>query len=917
MPAAMPTVVIYGGEPRAVVAELPFLGLIARTLVALPRRAYADAHFAPPLLEPFVDIRATEAVPTPAATAVAKLQEGGNWLNATRRAQNVLLAWFLLAEDKQRRLVVRDVAPLMHQLSLVEHVLASPDLQRVLIGDEVGLGKTVEAGLISQRLLGARPDLRLLYLAPARLVRNVVGEFRRLGVDARRWVSGPESDARVEEDRIVVASLQKSVRDINVAKLREAGPWDLIVVDECHHLSDWEPGGGKPNAGYRLVRELLGGQRPETGRLLLLSGTPHQGHQARFENILGLLRHEGEELDRVAGRLIFRTKESVRDWYGRPLFPGRNVRPPRVVHLGGPWARWYAEVGDLYDGAASDGLDGAQGRAGGWAKGQALQWIASSVEAGLGFLTRLAIRRLRWKASHPALAEALEAMRPYRGGLPDEPLITLHARMVRQVAIQEDEEDGEELVEDEGRWSPDPGLLAVLLRRGAELKRTRADEAKWRAMLGILREAGGERVVLFCQPVETVAVVVREIEAEFGERPAVIIGGQTDAERDEQVLRFRRRGGPQFLVSSRAGGEGINLQVARRLLHLDVPWNPMDLEQRVGRVHRFGSRQTILVDTVVVAGTREADAYRIAREKLRLIAGQLDPDQFETLFSRVMSIVPPEELADAFGADPPWPSDGEAERRIANIVRVGYDRWSEFTRRFAEGAAGIASLDPGAADWSDLRDFLRRACGGTDGPDASKPVFSVESGEVVASDAAVRTVRAFDRLYVCDETDGLPATDSEGTSLPRLGLGDGPLVAQVRERLKEKPDGCIASVRLKATNLPAFASCKAVAVMFFAVQRLEMAGGTPEERDLRLRAFVAGGPNQVQELVGEAVGQIVRQICNADRQATPASIPDGVLEIEASLIDRIKREAVQERATPPIIAVWPVGCVIASDASPH
>jgi SNF2 family DNA or RNA helicase len=241
-------------------------------------------------------------------------------------------------------------------------VLDSPDLQRVLIGDEVGLGKTVEAGLIAQRLLLARPDLRVLYLAPARLVRNVVTEFRRLGVDARRWVAGGDSDARVEGDRVVVASIQKAVRETNAATLAAAGPWDLLIVDECHHLSDWEPGGGSPNAGYRLTRDLLQCQRPEAGHLLLLSGTPHQGHQARFENILGLLRQGDEGMDEVAGRVIFRTKESVRDWNGRPLFPSRDVRVPTVVHLGGPWSEWYEQVGALYDGAASAGQPGTRGR---------------------------------------------------------------------------------------------------------------------------------------------------------------------------------------------------------------------------------------------------------------------------------------------------------------------------------------------------------------------------------------------------------------------------------------------------------------------------------------------------------------------------------------------------------------------------
>ena len=102
------------------------------------------------------------------------------------------------------------------------------------------------------------------------------------------------------------------------------------------------------------------------------------------------------------------------------------------------------------------------------------------------------------------------------------------------------------------------------------------------------------------------------------------------------------------MVSSRAGGEGINLQVARRLVHIDVPWNPMELEQRVGRVHRFGSRATVLVDTLVMRDSREEEAYAVADQKLRMITKALvPPDRFDALFSRVMTLIPPEELQEA------------------------------------------------------------------------------------------------------------------------------------------------------------------------------------------------------------------------------------------------------------------------------
>ena len=110
-----------------------------------------------------------------------------------------------------------------------------------------------------------------------------------------------------------------------------------------------------------------------------------------------------------------------------------------------------------------------------------------------------------------------------------------------------------------------------------------------------------------------------------------------------------------------------DLQVARRLVHVDVPWNPMELEQRVGRVHRFGSRRKIIVDTVVALDSREVDMYRVAREKLYEIVSTLVPeDRFEGLFTRVMSLVPPEDLQAVLGERPLSPLTGEEKGRIAS-----------------------------------------------------------------------------------------------------------------------------------------------------------------------------------------------------------------------------------------------------------
>lgn len=93
--------------------------------------------------------------------------------------------------------------------------------------------------------------------------------------------------------------------------------------------------------------------------------------------------------------------------------------------------------------------------------------------------------------------------------------------------------------------------------------------------------------------------------------------------------------------------------MARRLVHIDVPWNPMEMEQRVGRVHRFKSRRTILVDTLVTQQSREAHVYEVARAKLELITFEMaSPDRSEAVFARVMALVPPDELLQVMGRGP-------------------------------------------------------------------------------------------------------------------------------------------------------------------------------------------------------------------------------------------------------------------------
>jgi hypothetical protein len=411
--------------PSAVLRYQDDWGLRAADIVHPPRRFWGEDGRGIAVVETAIDTRRLNPLPLP-SDLLKELPPDDNWSAQSRRTLARLQAYFLLAEDPQRRLDARPVATLSHQVSLVQHVLDNEHLSRVLIADEVGLGKTVEAGLLIKELLERRPGLRVLYLAPARLVNNVRTEFDRLALGFRQW-SSQEGDARWS-DPLIVASIHRAVHSRHFEQILNTEPWDILVVDECHHLSAWAPGGGDPTQNYRLVRDLIARQNLNS-RVILLSGTPHQGHLHRFENLLHLLRRGDEPIDALRGRVVYRTKDDVCDWFGHPLFPRRQINDPLVYDLGVEYRAWIQAIHQYYRPSREDGGTEARRRAAGWRCAQALQWAASSPQAGLGYLVRQALR-LGWQLNESPMSAVVAALRPYRNGPVDEPIDRLFQRML-------------------------------------------------------------------------------------------------------------------------------------------------------------------------------------------------------------------------------------------------------------------------------------------------------------------------------------------------------------------------------------------------------------------------------------------------------------------------------------------------------
>jgi hypothetical protein len=271
-------------------------------------------------------------------------------------------------------------------------------------------------------------------------------------------------------------------------------------------------------------------------------------------------------------------------------------------------------------------------RAAGWRRAQALQFCASSPQAGLAYLVRLALRTGVPREAQAVVTEAIGALRPYRGGPVDEPVASVESRLRDMAGIEADS------AQDAAFDGAGKELKRALLV-GLDLIREDALGRKLAPLLDWMRSEPTEKFVVFAQPVDTVYALLHRLNTELGTgSTALIVGDQPDDVRQREIARFRTDTRCRLLISSRAGGEGINLQVARRLVHFDVPWNPMEMEQRVGRIHRYGSVDTVVVDTLVLADSRELRVLDRARARLGRIVGDLDRERMELLFSRTMSL---------------------------------------------------------------------------------------------------------------------------------------------------------------------------------------------------------------------------------------------------------------------------------------
>ncbi len=513
-----------------------------------------------PLPKIEVDISfAAELDLSPLLQAVARMPEPqGRWWELRQRFTHL---GFAQGFDELLCLPhLTGVEPLWHQIETVRKVLKQ-FRGRVLLADEVGLGKTIEAGMVLKEYAMRGMAERVLVLAPASLVGQWKEELETkfgLGFATTHDPLLRADPHAFWEQKRIIASIATARRQEHAERLL-GGVFDLIIIDEAHHLRD------RSSQSWKLVDAL------NKRFLLLLSATPVQNDLVELYNIMTLLKPG-----------MFRTLKEFRNVYMTPGKPREPANAERLRELmRGAMIRNTRAVVALKlprRHAVTIKVDGQPGEAAAYAD---LAGAARRLAAGTGG-HRLALHHMLGAAgSSPAAAAAA---------------------VTRFAARRPDDSEWRALAE---RW-------AAIETGGKE-----------QALLDLLHRNPDEKKLIFVHSRETLGRLAGLLSA-AGLRFARFDGSLSGPQKDAAIADFRDN--VAVLLCTESGGEGRNIQFCNTLINFDVPWNPMAIEQRIGRIDRIGQHREVFVFNLVTRGTLEDQLLALLEEKIsmfELVVGEV------------------------------------------------------------------------------------------------------------------------------------------------------------------------------------------------------------------------------------------------------------------------------------------------------
>ncbi len=557
--------------------------------------------------------------------------------------------------DPYFALSIARVDPLPHQLEAVyDHFLRLPRI-RFLLADDPGAGKTIMAGLLIKELKIRGLIKRTLIVTPASLSfqwqRELKDKFRenfeiiRSDVLRANYGSNPWQD---KNQVITSVSWVSRIEDANESLLRSQ--WDLIVVDEAHKMSAYSS--DKKTLAYQLGEALS----ERTDHYLLMTATPHKGDPENFCLFLGLLdrdvygdvrsleeamkQHEAPfYLRRIKEALV--TFPDPETGKVKTLFTKRNVQTTEFQIDDEEW--------DFYDALTR------------YVEDQSIKAASDNSPRGRALGFTMAMLQRRFASSVYAVRRTLERMKDKREKILADPEGYRQDQLARKLP-----EDFEDLPEEEREKiiaeledvvaSVDPIALreeilqlGKLIAQARELEE-REVERKLVVLKAVLTKQGvfddpKMKLLLFTEHKDTLDFLAADGRdgrplgklLKWGLSVTQIHGGMKIGDRDTPGSRIYAerefRESCQVLVATEAAGEGINLQFCWFMINYDIPWNPVRLEQRMGRIHRYGQEKDCLILNFVSTNTREGRVLQKLFERIRKIEDDLDPKRMGTVFN--------------------------------------------------------------------------------------------------------------------------------------------------------------------------------------------------------------------------------------------------------------------------------------------
>ncbi|MCS7225149.1 MAG: helicase-related protein [Armatimonadetes bacterium] len=610
--------------------------------------------------------------------------------------------------DPHYAVSVTQVDLLPHQVDAVYHHILPQPRVRFLLADDPGLGKTIMAGLVLKELKARGLVKNVLIIVPAHLQdqwkREMADWFRENFVTLHRsLLNSLYQDDFFTRNPQVLVSLDFA-RQEDVRQVLSQRRWDLVIVDEAHKFSATRYG----QKVYKTKRYQLGEAiAPQSNHLLFLTATPHKGDDDAYFLLLSLLEPKlfanPEQLKASAQEdglpfVLRRSKEQVTDLEGRQLFRKREVKTVAVAlsetekglyeAVTAYVRHWYATVSDKTDRRSRN-------------VALALTILQRRLSSSL-FAIRESLRRRRQKLQD--LLNSWERRSQDNAGLPEWDEETFHDLSEATAGDWESFQEGLEGVTaaqtpEELRDEIDEldSLIKLAQEAEKEGKETKVQQLR-RVVEDRLRHHPDEKLLVFTEFKDTLTALERRLR-EWGFSYVVIHGGMNLTQRIAAERRFRDEA--QIMIATDAAGEGINLQFCRLMVNYDLPWNPNRLEQRMGRIHRYGQKRDCFVFNLIYPQTREGAVLERLLEKLERMRERLGDTVYDVLGTLLEGVRLEDLIMQAIlHKEPP-----ELKRLLDQELD---ERLEQFRRALEESALASRHIDLSSVQRNEADSLLRR-----------------------------------------------------------------------------------------------------------------------------------------------------------------------------------------------------------------